>query len=1157
MSEALLSEVWDDSEVAAAAGLDEEATQKLAMMTEDDVAPDQEDDEVIIVEHRPASSCEQQSKQQELVFPQGGAEQNQNSFEDALDSSPQDQRQHRTQRVNRNHSTDAAIVPGKLTRRDELSCAQNVEPNSYLLTGVQDNNANQGENHLVNDSEPSLKSSSSNSSRNGSGKISKRAQLTEAAQDSGNAVSGTARNAANGFDKVMLSLLSISDTDVVLTEFFEEFEGLEPLQACGEEHVNWEDSCCDTGSEHSNHNNNSSNGQHHCIHQLNQHNEASLHKQLATTGSSNGRNSSSCSNSPRQSLHSHKHRQTSRNRGHISQTVQDCSSNQLLDSGTFDVEPSSKMPSSDPARMPPSPPKAPALDDDIFGMYGEEDYDHKNQEHDQAPVYIKSEPLDIQETSRITTLPPNPPSVLKYESEAFQTDFGDFDDSDSSIFGSSTDEPTASHSSRSLSPPFAPGDFSINHSDAHENAMGMENGTLYGSFDEHLFVDRYQRNNKCSGLKNLRCFPNCGPTHQPRKFCGQGITFHAVYKPEFQNDEYASKPNFIAYGRFDTASGRFKDVEIGTEIPLDTIRTSERKRGRPLAPWYPSYQDSAKSGDASYLIDFKFNSKEHQGWHYDWVATKYTCDTLHVFNVYIFTIDEDKNTLQCVGKFSSPAFQLYCRRRQRFRRMAPVTKSSPATLLYHIAVLLQKAQDPAVEDSDVESPSSPQSIDEASISSKTQQLSPQEKYRRLQRILRRLAHHVVSESAFTDHITNVCQDIAYRRDRGESIDLGFNRFLEAIRQYLHDYLQENGSTLTEIEELYTAAADIIKSSQNNVQTSDVGVFGLVHPSASISSAAPPAPEVAASMSTQPSVVRDDDAGERSFDQRKYGTAPLKDAKNPERRVRQVFLNLIDAFSTQANRIKRPRRVEPHVLEGLEGLSKRLRIELYSPSDSATVLGSPRETSIECAVRLPKADLDKYYQYDPSQPWIGFDPNGKPDVSGIWAPEAYSALRLQQLRVGTMKMPWMRSKMLSSMERELSLQHTPTTLSIQLRRKLLSDGFIDYVFDGKEHPFDLRDPLMCVATPMALTKQAFTVGNAVVIRHRYSEVSRYTRLWWRSPTNNALLGRGILEFRASMESPWSIHSMLVADAHAVTSPDPQFINSHELVDLPPSPALLQL
>ncbi|GBG33359.1 Hypothetical Protein FCC1311_095822 [Hondaea fermentalgiana] len=932
-----------------------------------------------------------------------------------------------------------------------------------------------------------------------------------------------------GFDKVMLSLLSLNEANSSLQEIFPDFDGLEPLD------IMWPDE--PYGGNNNNNNGtssrSSSNGSNETsAHHLSEESEDDFDSDFATPNSSFSPSpsvSAAVPPPPPPGLAPHQQQRMA--------PVANVSSCCRCCCGAASNAPYVKVEDASANRP---------LPHNTRPRHMQQHQQHQQQHH---------QPSHQHGQGNHHHTPPPPPSA-NYQDDLPIEDGGDFF-ADSTHGGpSATATPAAAvHVGADADAHAFNEDFSLDESTAadHQNVidptMMLEKEILYGSFDEHLFVDRYQRNNKCSGLKNLRCFPNCGPTHQPRKFCGQGITFHASYKPsacELQPQAGTGAPQFVAFGRFDTALGLYKDVEIGSLASLEAIQAKERKRGRPLAPWYPSCQETAPSAENdSVLIDFKFNSKEHQGWHYDWVATKYTCDTLHVFNVYIFVVESGDN-IRCVGKFSSPAFQLYCRRRQRFRRMGTSTpNTSPATLLYHIATLLQKAQDPsALADSDLDTPASPGSVTDSLPGSATNGdaaasaaedaadnkgagAQAAEKQRRLQRILRRLARHVLGESAFTEHITNVCEDIAYRRDRGESIDVGYGRFLDAVRQYLHNFFKENGSTLTEIEELQTTAAEIAKSNAEAAIRSENGVV----------------------------------AEDKSMDQRKYGTAPLKDSKNPERRVRQVFLDLVDSCSTDANRLKRPRRVEPHVLEGLEGLSKRLRIEVYSPSDAATVMGSPRDNLIDHAVRLPKSDIERYTQYDPSEPWIGLDPNGEPDLNGPWSPETFCAMRLTHLRMSTIKMPWMRTKMLDAMEKESFFEQTPTTLRIRLQRKLLSDGLIDYVFDGKEHPFDLRDPLMGVSTPMALTKQAFVYGNAIVIRHRYTETSRYTRIWWRNDQGSAY-GRGILETRASNESPWTIHNILVANlvAHQGTlSPlqQHQQLGHANDLDLPPSPALLRL
>mmetsp|Transcript_16519 Transcript_16519/g.26836 ORF Transcript_16519/g.26836 Transcript_16519/m.26836 type:complete len:254 (-) Transcript_16519:694-1455(-) len=177
-----------------------------------------------------------------------------------------------------------------------------------------------------------------------------------------------------------------------------------------------------------------------------------------------------------------------------------------------------------------------------------------------------------------------------------------------------------------------------------------------GSFEDHLFQPRYQRNNKCSGLKNLRCFPNCAPVHRSKRFCGQPVIFTA--------NRASIQGPLLCWGRFDKLEKGYLGITVGTVVQQSKLTSNERKRGRPFQPWYRGELIL----DNKHTARFQFNS-DHQGWHYSWVATKYTCNEEHVFRAYLFTpTSESKETVTCIGIHASPSFTIYCRRRQRFRK---------------------------------------------------------------------------------------------------------------------------------------------------------------------------------------------------------------------------------------------------------------------------------------------------------------------------------------------------------------------------------------------------------------------------------------------------------------------------------------------------------
>ncbi|CAK8995858.1 Uncharacterized protein SCF082_LOCUS4541 [Durusdinium trenchii] len=534
-----------------------------------------------------------------------------------------------------------------------------------------------------------------------------------------------------------------------------------------------------------------------------------------------------------------------------------------------------------------------------------------------------------------------------------------------------------------------------------------------------------------------------GDSHNQRKFCGRTIKFRAVCKQGHQDQK------LLAYGRFDTAKGTFSDVVPGSRINIGAILEQERKRGRALAPWYPSKAKTATENE----IDFEFNS-ESQGWHYDWVATKYTCDTLHVFKVFLFRETSRKDVLECIGVFNSPSFQIYCRRRQRFRKMDAAVQSTPATLLHYIMVRLHTIRSSPESDTESEMSSQFSPRPDSGSSSGATSTSPAAKPSKVDQVLERLASHIVMEDAFTERINNVVQQISIRRDKGESIDIGYKYFLNNIRDYLQSYLREEGISMSEIQaqhekEQRAAAQKNTESKQNE-------------------------------------------------------PCNAQSPTSPERQVRQVFLDLIDFSSASANRLKRPRRVEANVLEMIQ--TKKCRPE-----------------------NMPVGNIDvSHYQAFSAHEWTGFDPEGVPCLSGTWVHDNKKHQDVSKLRE-RINMPYMRIKLLESMECEITLDQDEHSMKANLKRKLLSDGFIEYTFDGVERPFDFKDPLMCVSKPMAVTKVAVKVGNAVLFRHKYTADSRMTRIIWCDPAKHFKRLTGLLYFETLKNGRWEIETELLGVA----------------------------
>ncbi|GBG27214.1 Hypothetical Protein FCC1311_017614 [Hondaea fermentalgiana] len=186
------------------------------------------------------------------------------------------------------------------------------------------------------------------------------------------------------------------------------------------------------------------------------------------------------------------------------------------------------------------------------------------------------------------------------------------------------------------------------------------------------FKDKYQRNNKQTGRKNLRCFPLCHATkHIASGFCGQQVKILGRHCK-------ADPAQLRVWAQFEGAVDA-PEIQVGDILTEAEAVKKERNRQNPVLPWmrgnvYQGEVDFDENGfekagsrrlnvyDGSITIVI---NAERMGWHYQWASNKHTCNNFHVMRTYVFEMLDDGVSMQNVGSFDSPSFQIFCRRRQR------------------------------------------------------------------------------------------------------------------------------------------------------------------------------------------------------------------------------------------------------------------------------------------------------------------------------------------------------------------------------------------------------------------------------------------------------------------------------------------------------------
>ncbi|GBG27192.1 Hypothetical Protein FCC1311_034152 [Hondaea fermentalgiana] len=199
--------------------------------------------------------------------------------------------------------------------------------------------------------------------------------------------------------------------------------------------------------------------------------------------------------------------------------------------------------------------------------------------------------------------------------------------------------------------------------DDHETSLLRH---LQMKFIPDHFRQRYQRNNKRGGLKNLRCFPLCSAGHKERGFCGRPIML-SVKDPDSSPILYARKtdpqdnPKSLLQSRSIVCWAQFLPVNedlrlrVGTRVPLSSALALERSRQHPLRPWMRGKRLRNADVAGQLVMDgiqvdplaldadayFGFNM-ETKGWHYGWASNKHSCNAEHSVRVFLFRLVQEE-----------------------------------------------------------------------------------------------------------------------------------------------------------------------------------------------------------------------------------------------------------------------------------------------------------------------------------------------------------------------------------------------------------------------------------------------------------------------------------------------------------------------------------
>jgi len=184
---------------------------------------------------------------------------------------------------------------------------------------------------------------------------------------------------------------------------------------------------------------------------------------------------------------------------------------------------------------------------------------------------------------------------------------------------------------------------------------------MHAAFDNtEAWSPMYQRNNKRTGLKNIRCFPYCSESHIEKGFCGRPIILRVA------RSYRDPTPPVFAWGEFRRVDDpRDFDVDTVIDASMMKSRTKDPKGSKAdtlLAPYFEGIVEGGDKYRSSQLVKFVFNQRK-KGWNYAWQASKHTAKARHAFFAYLF-VKEANDSFRCVGIYVSPTFILYCRKRK-------------------------------------------------------------------------------------------------------------------------------------------------------------------------------------------------------------------------------------------------------------------------------------------------------------------------------------------------------------------------------------------------------------------------------------------------------------------------------------------------------------
>jgi len=631
--------------------------------------------------------------------------------------------------------------------------------------------------------------------------------------------------------------------------------------------------------------------------------------------------------------------------------------------------------------------------------------------------------------------------------------------------------------------------------------------------DANEWTCRYQRNNKRSGLKNMRCFPMCSEgEHRLKGFCGRSSTV-VVTNP--------SKKPLVCYATFareGDVSEEEVHLELGTTLKESEVTAKVRTKHNPFLPWLEG--ESAQVGKDGILsnpdfrtqetVDFVFN-KNKKGWHYGWFASKHTCDSVHVLRVYVFEKLSD-NRLLLIHQMDSPGFTLFCRRRQRqnLDTLPPQLKKQLEISQAEKALLPQTALGKRKTSSSLIVEDLPEGsvIPEATVSQKETLLF------HVMRALLRLDTKAQKPSVTKVPSSNTggapAPAVTYENDQvfhtyhGDFPDF-FNIDFSVLEGEVRKSSKQSSIHFVPKKEL--KFGQIIQ---------ELGLFII-----------------------EESVFTD----KLESAMVELTIAGSKDPEMSRLRAGSVLLDLLDTFLSRFQITSS----ELYYLFKSQVWNKKLK-RLNQSNKSVADLEAVSDILAEQESAKTFAETLAYYQDTVlnARPFSGItasichmentiavDPTN--DFNGLYERDNETLDILENIRE-SMGVPWVLRKCLRYVEKNLSMRHIDGCIEVRSNRKLLSNGYAKYILDGKPHTWVSPSPVPTEGHQGQVNTYEATLENGVLcITHNYSKkkrVKRETRKF-----DGVISSTVTFQYRDNLKQAWQDRLVTTCSAYRVNTSSP--------------------